>query len=94
MTYCWGGRTAPQKTNELLVLCLEFLQAFHQGNYAILRHCVINGGAQTADGLMTLEVFKAGCLGVGNDFGIEPGQVDEQSGTTVPTNILDSSRKS
>jgi hypothetical protein len=50
---------------------LVLLQEVNQGLDAFLGHGVVDGGAQAADGLVALEVVKAGCLGGGDDFGVE-----------------------
>ena len=54
----------------LLVLGLELLEEVDQRLRALNGHGVVNARAQTADGLVTLEVIVARSLGGGDDFGI------------------------
>ena len=86
----------------LLVLGLELLEEVDQRLSALNGHGVVNARAQTADGLVALEVIVARSLGGGDDFGIQLGGVcdegmfmrERNSGSTVPWNILEESRKS
>ena len=60
------------------MLCLELLQALHQGFDAVLGHGVVDGGAQAADGLVALQVLEAGLLGVGDDLGVQIGVAGDE----------------
>ena len=62
----------------LLVLGLELLEEVDQRLSALNGHGVVNARAQTADGLVALEVIVARSLGGGDDFGIQLGGVGDE----------------
>ena len=68
------ARHAPRPVGLLLVIVrLEVLQELHERLDAVLRHRVVDGRAQTADGLVALEVVIACGLRRGDDFLVEFG---------------------
>ena len=69
----------------LLVLGLELLEEVDQRLSALNGHGVVNARAQTADGLVALEVIVARSLGGGDDFGIQLGGVGDEG--DYPYNI-------
>ena len=52
------------------MLGFVLLEELDERNDALFGHGVVDGGAQTANGLMALQVIEARCLGGGDDVGV------------------------